>query len=686
MQLHARLMGRIASLGLGLVFVALITCTLWATARIQRAADHASAAVSLSDLYSSANRGLDAEASLERRHMNDVNSGSWRDVLDVVSSTRESLTAIAHSQNADDRQVGESTLKLHDTYIDTLRELYRAIDLGSMQYAATVDHEEADPQFAAVQSSIASRATDQHGVALAALADLAATQSVNVRTIVIATVLGFIQLGVCALILAGYQRKVESARRAELAAFEQASLTDNLTGLGNHRAFQEELDAQLARVGRRGGVLTLAVVDIDEFKGINDRNGHLHGDRVLAAMGALLSEVRKGDRTFRVGGDEFAIVLPDAESVQGSILMERIRQAAPKRLFGATLSIGIATMNASQPCDAVTLRAQADAALYAGKQSGRNTVMSYAEAERGELVLSPAKAQALRRLIDEGHVDVVFQPIWDSHSGRPFGFEALARPPAECGLSGPQEAFEIAERIGRAPALDAICLRAILNRAGELPPDALLFINIVPETLDRDLLSGNTLVDAVLDAGIAPGRVVIELTERAMPRLDIIVREAKRIQSLGFKLALDDTGAGNAGLEVLRQLPVDFVKIDRAVVMQAMTDPTARAIVASIVAIAHAMGACVIAEGIETTEALDFVRRDVMRGWHPESGIRGIQGYLLGRPAAEPWNDPNVGVHSALMKRTYDDAPAAPKPIHRRPARASYRRLPRLAPGEWQTL
>jgi diguanylate cyclase (GGDEF)-like protein len=686
MQLHARLISRIASLGLGLVFVALITCTLWATARIQRAADHASAAVTLSDLYSSANRGLDTEASLQRRHLDDINSGFWREELGAAAATNESLTAIAHSQNAGDREVAGQTLKLHQTYMRTLRELYRAVDSGSMDYAATVEHEEADPQFAAVQAEIASRATDQHDVALAALGDLGATQSVNVRTIAIATILGFIQLGVCALILAGYQRKVENARRAELAAFEQASLTDNLTGLGNHRAFQEELDAQLARVERRGGFLSLAVVDIDEFKGINDRSGHLQGDRVLAAMGALLGEVRKGDRTFRVGGDEFAVVLPDAQSVHASILMERIRQAAPGRLLGSTLSIGIATMTMGQKCDAVTLRAQADAALYAGKQSGRNTVMTYADAERGELVLSPAKAQALRKLIADGHVDVVFQPIWDSQEGRPFGFEALARPPAGCGLNGPQEAFEVAERLGRAPALDAVCLRAILARASELPPDTLLFINIVPETLDRDLLSGNTLVDAVLDAGIAPGRVVIELTERAMPHLDIIVREAKRIQSLGFKLALDDTGAGNAGLEVLRQLPVDFVKIDRAVVVQAMIDPTARAIVASIVAIAQAMGACVIAEGIETVEALDFVRRDVMRGWHSESGIRGVQGYLLGRPATDPWNDPNAAQHSALMQKTY--AIEKPQlPVRRRGARTSYRRTPLLAPPtEWQSL
>ncbi len=685
MQLHARLMGRIASLGLGLVFVALITCTFWATARIGRATDHAAAAVSLSDLYSAANRDLDVEASLERQHLNDAKAGGWQELDEAAQETDHNLLAISRTANPEDRAVAEQTLALHATYLQTLREFYSSVDSGSISYATVLEHEAADPQFAATQAAIASRASDQHDVALTALAELAATQSVNVRAIIIATVLGFILLGFCAVILAGYQRKVESARRAELAAFEQASLTDNLTGLGNHRAFQEELDAQIARIERREGVLSLAVVDIDEFKGINDRNGHLHGDRVLAAMGALLGEVRKGDRTFRIGGDEFAIVLPDAESVPASILMERVRQAAPARLFGSTLSIGIATMTSSQRCDAVALRAQADAALYAGKQSGRNTVMTYAEAERGELVLSPAKAKALRRLIDNGHVNVVFQPIWDAKEGRPFGFEALARPPDDCGLSGPQEAFEIAERIGRAPALDAICLRAILARAGELPPDALLFINIVPETLDRDLLSGNTLLDAVRSAGIAPGRVVIELTERAMPRLDIIVREAKRIQSLGFKLALDDTGAGNAGLEVLRQLPVDFVKIDRAVVMQAMTDPTARAIVASIVAIAHAMSACVIAEGIETVDALDFVRRDVMRGWHPESGIRGIQGYLLGRPAAEPWNDPNVEHHSALMRRTYD-VEKPHKPARRRAARATYRRLPQLAEPDWQTL
>jgi diguanylate cyclase (GGDEF)-like protein len=651
MQLHARHISRVASIGLGLVFVALISCTLWATARIQRAADNASAAVLLSDRYASVTRELDDQAGVVREHLNDIQGGTWEEEQADAADTRRTLDEIAHSKNLGDREVARETRALLAAYMETLRKVYHAADTGSSSYAAILEHASAEPQFAATQAAVATRAADQHAVALAALADLGATQRVNVRAVVGATILGLLQLGVCALILAGYARKVEHARRAEIDALEQASLTDNLTGLGNHRAFQEELDTQAARVDRTGCLLSLAVIDIDEFKTGNDRGGHLHGDKVLAALGRLLSGLRKGDRTFRVGGDEFAVVLPDTDSGKAAIVMERLREAAPAHMFGATLSIGIASTSSRTGIDAITLRALADAALYAGKQSGRNTVMTYADAERGELVLSPVKAQAVRKLIDERRIDVVFQPIWDCHSGVPFGFEALVRPAASYGLAGPQEAFEIAERLGRATALDAVCLRAILARAAELPPHTLLFVNIVPETLDRDVLSGNTLVDAVRMAGIAPERVVIELTERAMPHLAVIVREAKRIQSLGFKLALDDTGAGNAGLEILRQLAVDYVKIDHAVVVQAMTDPIARAIVASIVSIAYAMGACVIAEGIETMETLAFVRRDVMSGWNPESGIRGVQGYLLGRPAHAPWTVAHYDRHAALAQQ-----------------------------------
>jgi diguanylate cyclase (GGDEF)-like protein len=656
MQVHTGLIGRVVALGLGLIFVALIACSLWATTRIARATDHATAAVSLSDLYADVGRQLELQDTLARRHQLDLNPSGWDKQLAASIATHATLTTISQSAAIDDRNFAQRMLKLQQSYFEMLLGLYSAVDSGSPMLATILEEKSAGPLFAEMQTTIAKRAAYQHGQALEALRDLASTQRVNVRTIFITTILGLFELGVGIFVFAWYGRTVEQRRRMELAAFERASLTDNLTALGNHRAFQEELDAQVARVGRHGGVLSLAVLDIDEFKGLNDRSGHLYGDRVLAAMGALLGDVRKCDRTFRIGGDEFAIVLPETQTSDASIMMERIRNAAPARLFGATLSIGIATMTERNLFDAVHLRAQADAALYAGKQSGRNTVMTYADAERGELVLCPDKAQAVRELIHDGHVDVVFQPIWDAYNGVPFGFEALARPAARYGFAGPQEVFEIAERLGRAPALDAVCLDAILARASEVPSAALLFINIVPETLARDLLGGDALVQAVRRAGIAPEQVVIELTERAMPRLDVIVREAKRLQSLGFKLALDDTGSGNAGLEVLRQLAVDFVKIDRTVMIQAMSDEIARAIVASIVVIAHAMGATVIAEGIETNEALDFVLRDAMLGWQRDCGIRGVQGYLLGRPAHAPWTGSTFDEHAAFMREYSESA------------------------------
>jgi diguanylate cyclase (GGDEF)-like protein len=448
--------------------------------------------------------------------------------------------------------------------------------------------------------------------------------------------------------LGAYRRAMERGRSEELARLGRASLTDSLTGLGNHRAYQEDLERELARVKRHGGTLSLAVLDIDNFKGVNDRMGHVHGDRVLAALGDLLRELRTEDRSFRLGGDEFGIIL--APMAGAATAMEHLRQDAPARLYGATLSIGIASTIEGHSVDAISLRAQADAALYAAKHFGRNSVMTYEHAHSNALVLSPEKEQSVRRLIDDGCLDVVFQPIWDVGEAVLLGFEALVRPPQAYGLEGPQEAFDVAERIGLAPALDAICLRAIFARAGDLPPNALLFINIVPRTLDRDLVAGTKLVDAVLAAGLTPNRVVLELTERSMPRLDVIVREAKRLQGLGFKLALDDTGAGNAGLEVLRRLTVDFVKIDRTVLMQAMTEPIARAIMAGIVAIARAMEAYVIAEGVETVEALDFVCRDVMGILPQHTGVGGVQGYLLGRPSRAPWEELQLADYAGIVR------------------------------------
>jgi len=182
--------------------------------------------------------------------------------------------------------------------------------------------------------------------------------------------------------------------------------------------------------------------------------------------------------------------------------------------------------------------------------------------------------------------------------------------------------------------MDDLCRRAILSKAERLPDGALLFLNVAPQALDGVHLAGDSLARLVRAAGLEPERVVIEVTERFTGKVDRVVAEATRLRELGFKIALDDVGAGNSGLAMLRDLEVDFVKIDREVVSRAITDASSRAVFLSVTGFARQTGAYVIAEGIEDSGMLEFVR-DPDPSQTAAAPANGAQGYLLGRPGAE---------------------------------------------------
>jgi EAL domain-containing protein (putative c-di-GMP-specific phosphodiesterase class I) len=239
----------------------------------------------------------------------------------------------------------------------------------------------------------------------------------------------------------------------------------------------------------------------------------------------------------------------------------------------------------------------------------------------------------VRRLIEEGRLSTVFQPIWDFSTDTLLGVEALTRPDPDYGLSGPAEAFDIAEQIGRAHELDVICIKSALAAAPDLPEHALLFFNICPRTLDQDADDNDWLRDAVEQAGLAPGRVVIEITERFGGRAAAIVKCLQRLRSHGFKIAVDDVGTGNSGLAILRQVKVEFVKIDRSIVAAAPTDPGASAVLMATATYARQTGAFVLAEGIEDNETLEFLHDIDERELHRDAVIQGGQGYNLGQPA-----------------------------------------------------
>jgi EAL domain-containing protein (putative c-di-GMP-specific phosphodiesterase class I) len=321
--------------------------------------------------------------------------------------------------------------------------------------------------------------------------------------------------------------------------------------------------------------------------------------------------------------------------------------AARKGARPTTFTAGVAALAPQTGDDPAVVWEQADAALYEGKRRGSTRVVVFSDVAELLSVVTPAKVRALRSLLDEPQVQVAFQPILNLREQGVVGYEALARPSAHYGFDGPLDAFTVAEKIGRAHELDSICRAAALMRARELPEGTLLFLNVHPQTLDHDVLDGDRLVRAVRDAGLAPERVVLEVTEQSGARLAQVAAGAARLRALGFKLALDDVGSGNAGLETLRQLPVDFVKIDRSVVTAAVDDVNAQAVLVAIVAFARRTGAFVIAEGIESAELLAFVRHAHEADAMQDLAIEGGQGYLLGRPQVELDRNPHAPVAQA---------------------------------------
>jgi diguanylate cyclase (GGDEF)-like protein len=445
-------------------------------------------------------------------------------------------------------------------------------------------------------------------------------------------------IGVLALVIGSavfYAVGGRALMRSHRSALQRATL-DGLTDLPNQRAFHDELPQAVASATRHRVPLALAVLDLDDFKYLNDRYGHPRGDALLRRVASVLRAARSGDRAYRIGGDEFALLLPHTDSEGARTVGRRLTRALGEE--GAAVSVGVSLLHAGQGAEA--LRAEADAALYEAKRRGGNGVTHFDDIREDVVITTSDKLDAVRRLIDERGVTTVFQPIWDLDAGRLLGLEALTRPDAVYGLSGPAEVFDIAEQIGRVHDLDVVCAEQALRLASELPQDALLFLNIAPQTLDLDADADDWLKLAVERAGLPIERVVVEVTERFGARTVSVIKCLERLRGQGFKLALDDVGTGNAGLEKLRMVGAEYVKIDSSIVTAAATEPNARAVLMAMATFAWQTGSFVIAEGIEDPETLAFVRG--IDDHHVRAGhvIQGGQGYGLGRPLPELVSEP----------------------------------------------
>ena len=425
-----------------------------------------------------------------------------------------------------------------------------------------------------------------------------------------------------------------------LEAYGRARLDarmDPLTGLGNHRAFQEELARQVADSARDGRPLSLAILDLDDLKRLNDTAGHAAGDQLLATVGRLIGAVsRTSDRSFRIGGDEFALLLPGTSGEAAFGVVRRLLASAtgghptlrdtPRFSFSA----GISTCPGPS-ADAVRLMHHADAALYWAKRHGRTDIQVFDPARHGaagDERSAEELAEAVAIVASRRALRPVYQPIYSLITGQPVGFEGLVRPDPGSGFANAQGLFTAAEIADRIVELDMAAVEVIAARVGRLPAGVYLSLNLSPRTVETELFHVGELVGILRRHGLEPEQVVLELTEReTIEDLSRLRANLERVRAAGIRIAADDVGAGNAGLRLLSEIAFDTVKIDLSLVQRGVLHESSLAVLRGLREMARRSGATVVAEGVETPEQLVALQR---------LGIPAAQGYLLGRPGERP--------------------------------------------------
>jgi len=412
---------------------------------------------------------------------------------------------------------------------------------------------------------------------------------------------------------------------------------DELTGLPNRHLLAQRLERAMAQAERNNRCVSVAFIDLDNFKLINDSLGHSAGDDLLKTVAERISQsVRAEDTVVRLGGDEFVIVLPD--QAEGSDAVEATLQrivaeiAHPLRLgereVQISCSVGVA-MFPSDGRDTSTLLMNADAAMYRAKDLGRNNLQFY----RSEMNASSRERlsleEGLRHAIARGELFLLYQPQVDLRSGRVCGVEALLRwnHPVH-GLISPVTFIPLAEESGLIVPIGDWVLRSACTQAKAWQDAGLrhivMSVNVSPRQFrDKHWLS--SVQSTLRQCGLRPEYLELELTESMiMHNIAEAARTMQQLRAMGVRLAIDDFGTGHSSLSALKTFPLQRLKIDRAFVRDITEDEQDRAIVMAVIELAHRLGLEVIAEGVETDGQLQFLCHN---------GCDQMQGYLFSKPA-----------------------------------------------------
>ncbi len=429
-------------------------------------------------------------------------------------------------------------------------------------------------------------------------------------------------------------------RQAAEALAQTLARHDPLTGLANRRHFLEELERRLALVGEEQSAFALMFIDLDRFKPINDTHGHAIGDQLLQVIATRLNGcIRDDSFAARLGGDEIAILVEGPGGREGvAAAARRILHelSAPILVNGLKLTVGASIGVALCPedgHDAAELLQRGDAAMLRAKED-RGAYQFFDSSIDEELKSKAALETELRTAIPGGDIVPYFQPVVRVDTGELAGFEVLARwPHRERGMISPVAFIPVAEEAGLVDAMFWALLAQACRKALEAPGEFILAVNISPSQV-RDQWFPEKVLRTLRETGFPARRLEIEVTESAM--IGDVARAKSSLLSLknqGVQIALDDFGTGYSSLFLLRELPIDKLKIDRSFVARITTDRENQTIVGALVGLGKALGLKVTAEGVEDAATADALRA---------MGCELAQGYLYGAAIAEPIYDPKA--------------------------------------------
>ena len=409
---------------------------------------------------------------------------------------------------------------------------------------------------------------------------------------------------------------------------------DALTGLLNRAKFTEHLKQCVARLERYGSPFSILFLDLDQFKLVNDSRGHLIGDQLLIQVARRIrSTLREADTAARLGGDEFAIILNNnCTAEETAALASRLVRivSEPYAFDDEMLSIGVSIGIAMAPINGIRpdqLLRNADLALYRAKAEGRGVYRFFESQMDSDVRERRILELELREALKDGEFMLYYQPLVSADSKAPTGFEALVRwnHPIR-GVVPPAEFIPIAEQSGLIKQIGDWTIHEACAAAMRWPNDLIVAVNLSPKHFQLSDIAA-VVRDALAATGLPPHRLELEITESLLiERPEQVVERLTEIKALGVTIAMDDFGTGYSSLSYLLKFPFDKIKIDKSFVTASSDDTVARDILRTIASLGRTLKIRITAEGVETSEQVEFLR---------DIACHQLQGYYFARPFQE---------------------------------------------------